>query len=1333
VHTSVRRLYGALAAVGLVASVLVAPSAASPAAAVPPPAEPIKPTPHADHVTEPDRVLGKNWRGRSDRAVTLSSDETGVHLLAAEHADAYRWRTVASLAEPGIETDQWIGRYCLTGSGRRAAVVYAPRQYANRPETMAAGGFVAIVDLRTGAVTKLAERTSLAYFNPTCGASEKVVISREEGTERKMRTWTGVVDARSAKVVRKTDSAGQITSQIPVGDRVLAAVSGGVAELGSDGRTKLLAATDGTPYRLTADGTGAVALQVNKGGQTRLQRLSGGRLTTIGVGELGTARLHGGPGGRVFVVGSAATDVMRTKKATWTPIDAGPDSDISSTGTLVVDVATTKSEAAAGTSGAAVDGHADPVTIEATVSGGPAVTFGVTPAENAAGLIRSPALGGPAAPQAALATDSSTVTYDPERTCAVPRNDPAVQVYQPTPKQVEWAADLAVKGQLNFARPANWNNDNLPSYYPQGSSGLFPLPAIKAPAGVTGAMPAQVLLGVLAQESNMRQASWHIVDGSSGNPLTAGGWYGADLAGDIGNIDFSKTDCGYGVGQITSGMRKSDTGTANGLSDLQQNAVVLDYATNVSASVRILAQKWNDAWTAGIIANGGNPNFIENWFFALWAYNSGMHPDVSGGTQPWGLGWLNNPANPHYPADRRPYLTAPLRSIPKPDTIAYDNAKHPSDWSYPERIMGWAHTSAILPDYSNNGVFTATYLKGVWPKDASGSEDFVAAQPSIGTFCTMVTNFCDRSLPAHQPTGEYATEPPGPCQKDDLTLCWWHGSANWVDCSQHCGVEALRYTASSARPLATSPYPAQCKLEGLPSNAVVVDDMGGAVQGPDNCRPTRTSNGATVPVGGALSWSFSSQTYAGQTVYPSKVDFHQAGAGYAGHFWFSHTRKTGSPFGITGKWTPSTRLNGWVQVMVHIPEEGAWTQQADYTINIGDNSTTPRHRYVNQDLRKNTWVQLGTYKFSGSGPQNVSLSNITRDGFGNDDVAWDAAAFVPLTAKPKDFVVAIGDSYASGEGVGNYYTGTDDDYLSYSWNACRRSKNAWPRSIKLHDSSSTVGAMADSFSSGIDFQFTACSGSTTTQMGATDAPSYWNSRPSMDTFHQPAPWANGQFSEQRQIESGALSEDTTLVLLSAGGNDANFSGVMQYCAVGTWNCTDREADWHENINVAQQNVQWLIKQIHNKARNATVALVGYPHLFAVDHGGCAGVYNAEEIDMLNRLSDYMANRARESVAALRTQDSTLKVGFIDMIPGLPGGACSAQGNPEHIIGISFDNTGPGDFQENPRNDDDNLPCPLRWSPISDLKCVSRTSFHPNAAGAADYASWVTSQLPEIGY
>jgi hypothetical protein len=103
---------------------------------------------------------------------------------------------------------------------------------------------------------------------------------------------------------------------------------------------------------------------------------------------------------------------------------------------------------------------------------------------------------------------SNGYPIDEARTCAVPRNDPANQAYQPKPRQVQWAVDRAVLGQLHEKRPANWRNLGMAEYAAQT---MFPRVALSG----GGTIPPQILLGVLAQESNLWQASRYTAPGSS--------------------------------------------------------------------------------------------------------------------------------------------------------------------------------------------------------------------------------------------------------------------------------------------------------------------------------------------------------------------------------------------------------------------------------------------------------------------------------------------------------------------------------------------------------------------------------------------------------------------------------------------------------------------------------------------------------------------------------------------------------------------------------------------------------------------------------------------------
>ncbi|MEV0904302.1 hypothetical protein [Streptomyces hokutonensis] len=246
----------------------------------------------------------------------------------------------------------------------------------------------------------------------------------------------------------------------------------------------------------------------------------------------------------------------------------------------------------------------------------------------------------------------------------VKRNDPERQAVQPSANMVEWAVDQAVHGDLTTTRPANWHDTGLAAFSPQG---LFP----KADLTDGDSVPAQVMLGILAQESNFKQASWHSVYGDSGNVLQAD-WFGNGASIHY-YPDRTNADCGYGIGQVTTGMSETKP---DAYDTLHAGAIATDYASNISAGLRILTEKWNQLKALGMNVNNGDSKYIENWYMALWGYNSGVYTDPSAKT---GLGFLNNPANPVYPADRAAFLRF--------DTGA---AAHLADWPYQEKVLGWA-------------------------------------------------------------------------------------------------------------------------------------------------------------------------------------------------------------------------------------------------------------------------------------------------------------------------------------------------------------------------------------------------------------------------------------------------------------------------------------------------------------------------------------------------------------------------------------------------------------------------------------------------------------------
>ncbi|RBQ14338.1 hypothetical protein DP939_40985 [Spongiactinospora rosea] len=935
-------------------------------------------------------MLPAKWRESKDVALATAGDSTGFHLLTAEAATGYQWRTLATLREPGLDTDQWIGNACLTGSGNSAVAVYAPRHFTNREELFNRGGFAAVVDLRSGEVTKLRDQVSLSYFNPGCGAGERVVLT-QGAVERHDSTRLLVLNAAERKVTTRIQAPGQVTSAIPVRDRVVAAAGGRLVEVSGSG-VRTLVTTGSVPFDLRADDDGGVVFAERAGERVEVRYHRAGSARLLATGRLGRLSVETGTRGRLFLLGDA--ERVRDLPASVTHLASAPArSEVSSEGGLAVTSAApdVRADAAAlkdtGISGTGIGKtEPEPVRIAAQVTATRAeVGFTVQPDVSAA-------------PQASTGTRinprlAAEGTVDAGHTCAVPRNDPTVQVYQPHWRQVEWAVNqLVFKNRLTLARPANWKGSGLPSWSP---AAMFPIEDLRG----GGRVPSTIMLGVLAQESNLWQAQRNAAEGEPGNPLV-GNYYGLDLYdNDPGNdwdIDFTKADCGYGISQQTDGMRKagSERPGETAWPPDKQRAVALDYATNIAAGLRTLTQKWNQIWddTGGAVkANTGNPAKIENWYFALWAYNSGWHPKAeapaNGGA--WGVGWANNPANPAYRPDRHPFL----------DNNTYSDAAHPQDWPYQEKVLGWAAWPIVKSYYDaaqQKWLDQAGYNYAWWNTVTDRSQ--IVPTVNAGTsFAVDINAFCRASGTDHNDCQPGASVPgastPGTCRRADFK-CWWHLPKLWkVNCDTTCGNEGtIRYSdpewAYTERADPTDHW-TPCRTPGLPSGAYIIDDVPStvpAIRG--GCDNSGWANS------GSLGFEFGRDA---QGRVPAKADFGQIGNGFGGHYWYGFTRSpdhNGEVFKVSGTWTLNRSVNGPANVWVHLPAKLGYTKHAKYEVQTAQGLRT---RTISQrgDGRTNRWVSIGAFQFAG--PPVIRLSTLDSSGDGKESIVWDVVAVQPVS------------------------------------------------------------------------------------------------------------------------------------------------------------------------------------------------------------------------------------------------------------------------------------------------------------------------------------------------
>ncbi|MFI1377250.1 SGNH/GDSL hydrolase family protein [Streptomyces longwoodensis] len=1286
-------------------------------------------------VADPATKLGKDWNTSRDRAVTAAADTDGLKVLVADSAKAYEWKTAAVLTETGLPADSWIGNQCVMDRDH-TAVTYAPRSFTNKPNLMQGGAFTAIVNLATGTVTKLPFTGSLAYFDPTCNTgTHTAAFTAYRDMNDPARTKTRIVTVNtSGQAVNDVAVQGEVTSAVPVNDGAIAARGRKLIHITHSGTVKTLVEGDSVPLDIHPTARGHIAFIDRQGEGIAHAKLFRGQDSpeVIASGKPGELELHPGEASRVFLTGHPIS-TPRTQGTGVTSIDAPTGTDISSHGRLAVDTVLTpgiraglahiksagrnftKSESSArGYSAQSPATMAEdvPVTVTSTAtSTGERITQSVQNLTAPSGRDSSPALtsSNPSGAQPQRMPTAADVSHDPtdsDRWCSISRNDLNAQALQPTPNQVEWAVDMAVRGELRakWIRQGGYRSQTgMATVDPQG---LFPPPTLKG----GGRIPANVMLGVMAQESNLWQAEPGSIPGQMGSPLAAtDGYYGRKSADDdpdaYWQIHWDKSDCGYGVGQITDGMRLAghEKDKETSLSPALQKAVAVDYTTNIAAAVQILADKWNEVHTPGqtVTVNNDDPSRVENWFTAVWNYNLGFNKTSDANTNGghWGLGWYNNPANPFYAKGGwdHPFMDTSINSNNIKD------AAHPQDWPYEEKVMGWSawsidtgfsYSTSGRQDWpGETGFSSAGFYPAWWTTSLERSE----VSPPLSTFCNSL-NGCDPDIPPHCP------------DETCYQQYWWNqAKAIWKpDCDSSCGHEHIKYETLVAEPgRGYRLQDGQPVCSGAPAGAHVVASVPNGTQSWGDCGPI------TSP--GTFQFTFYPDAYGN---YEAKEDLHQVGGGYGGHFWYAHTRNTshlggaGGRMTITGTWTLGQNLN-WARVLVHLPDTGAHTRQAAYT--VGGADTTSTTRLVSQ--RADRWVSLGAFHFTGT--PKVTLSNVTEDGTADEDIAWGAVAFQPLPGKPKVSMVAMGDSFSSGEGASegdrDYYPETNyrDKKNEKTRNACHRSKLAWSRQAALPGMNQSVAAADDAWSPDMDYHMVACSGART-----------YNVR-----FQK-----QSSAGELPQLQQGYLDQNTSLVTISIGGNDSRFGYVITECMkpgdpCSTKNFNDRDGTVPDGpyqgrpmaeaipdliSGVVGPDIQKTLEDIHAQAPNARIVLMGYPPLLSNGAGclnqlpGTIGI-SPEEAEWLNGVADYLAREMFDVTYVLRNEG--IDAGYANPQAFFYGKAIC--GNPETIHGIVTDLT---------KSDEPKIDWPFFTIGLS------AQSFHPKIAGARLYADALEEAL-----
>ncbi|WP_369030202.1 SGNH/GDSL hydrolase family protein [Streptomyces adonidis] len=210
-----------------------------------------------------------------------------------------------------------------------------------------------------------------------------------------------------------------------------------------------------------------------------------------------------------------------------------------------------------------------------------------------------------------------------------------------------------------------------------------------------------------------------------------------------------------------------------------------------------------------------------------------------------------------------------------------------------------------------------------------------------------------------------------------------------------------------------------------------------------------------------------------------------------------------------------------------------------------------------------------------------------------------AVAGTPAHAAGEKEYVALGDSYASGVGAGYYDTASGD---------CKRSQLNYPAQSAAAHSEYTLKDVT-------------CSGAT--------------------------------IADVRANQLSAVTSGTDLVTLTVGGNDAQFSTVVQNCLLESDSYCKTATDWMSYYakNQLVTELATLYKDIKAKAPGAEIVVVGYPQALSLT-GTCPVIdLSTAKRTYMNAFADALAEGAKAATA----QES---VTFVDVRDTFKGhGAC----------------------------------------------------------------------------
>jgi hypothetical protein len=199
-------------------------------------------------------------------------------------------------------------------------------------------------------------------------------------------------------------------------------------------------------------------------------------------------------------------------------------------------------------------------------------------------------------------------------------------------------------------------------------------------------------------------------------------------------------------------------------------------------------------------------------------------------------------------------------------------------------------------------------------------------------------------------------------------------------------------------------------------------------------------------------------------------------------------------------------------------------------------------------------------------------------------------------------LVAIGDSYMSGEGASIYYDGTDDG----GGNQCRRAPTAW-----------AALASDNGFQA---LEFLACSGATTgnvlydptARSPERTIPNNTGAQRFRDELSRKHLIQTQQGETATQLDQWRTDKverglKPTMVVVSLGGNDAGFSTIGAMC-LAPGSCDQRKDLWIGSLEQVRSRLRLAYTEIAQTFPDVPVLTVGYPDPILLTSPTCDQVW-----------------------------------------------------------------------------------------------------------------------------